>query len=66
MYSSGHFSWEKLNQRERTVRPSAAIVIETSTSDNSTLREFEPDPDALETCVDIVQAYTTLIYYQNI
>ena len=53
MYYSGHCLWEKLNQRERTVRPSAAEVIETSTSNNSSLREFEPNPDLKETCVHV-------------
>ena len=33
---------KKLNQRERTVRPSAAAARKTSTSNNPTLREFKP------------------------
>ena len=32
------------------MRPSAAEVIETSTSNNLPLREFEPNPDPRETC----------------
>ena len=59
MYYSGHCLWEKLNQRERTVRPSAAEVIETSTSNNSSLREFEPDPDLIETCALMEKPYAS-------
>ena len=32
------------------MRPSAAEVIETSTSNNLPLREFKPNPDPRETC----------------
>ena len=32
------------------MRPSAAEVIETSTSNNLPLREFEPNPDPRKTC----------------